>query len=79
MNRILAHVRPGGGRTTADFNKLCAQITEAWERVVGAVHHDDDDKELRAVFVLGTIVAGSEAGFALPPVSPIHLCLKFVG
>ena len=27
------------------------------------------ERELRAVFVLGTIVAGSEAGFALPAVS----------
>ncbi|KAL2053987.1 hypothetical protein ABVK25_005916 [Lepraria finkii] len=65
-NRILAHVRPGGGRTTADFNKLCTSVTEAWEKTINP-HKKSEDLELRAIFVLGTIIAGSEAGFELPP------------
>ncbi|CAF9908803.1 hypothetical protein IMSHALPRED_007500 [Imshaugia aleurites] len=64
LNRILAHVRPGGDRSAEVLNKLCAQITDAWNGILGDCA---GDRELRAVFVLGTIVAGSEAGFALPP------------
>ena len=67
-NRILAHVRPGGGRSTADFNKLCTSVTEAWEKIVNPHKKKSEDLELRAIFVLGTIIAGSEAGFELPPV-----------
>ena len=80
-NRILAHVRPSGGRSTADFNTLCQRITESWNRVL-EIHEEkvegegrngerdkDRDNELRAIFVLGTIVAGREVGFELPAVS----------
>ena len=67
-NRILAHVRPGGGRTTADFNKLCTSVSEAWEKTINPHKKKSEDLELRAIFVLGTIIAGSEAGFELPPV-----------
>ncbi|KAL9075333.1 MAG: hypothetical protein Q9161_001710 [Pseudevernia consocians] len=73
-NRILAHVRPGGGRSVEHFTTLCAQITAAWDRVLGEGEGEGreggggggDDGALRAVFVLGTIVAGSEVGLALP-------------
>ncbi|KAF6237260.1 hypothetical protein HO173_004729 [Letharia columbiana] len=68
-NRILAHVRPGGGRSVDDFNTLCARITESWDLIILGRDAKGDrgrDRELRAVFILGTIVAGSEAGFALP-------------
>ena len=89
-NRILAHVRPGGGRSTADFNTLCQRITESWNRVLEIYPVDDKEedkeeeeeeegglsygegegeRELRAIFVLGTIVAGREVGFELPAVS----------
>ena len=68
-NRILAHDRPGGGRSTADFNTLCEKITEGWNRIVETQDEKSTpDRELRAVFILGTIVAGQEAGFVLPPV-----------
>ena len=101
-NRILAHVRPGGGRSTADFNTLCERITESWNHILsppteteegGSSNEErnsgkdryrdeerdgkggngeggrDRDNELRAIFVLGTIVAGREVGFELPAVS----------
>jgi len=50
---------------------------EAWDQVVSdrAGHQRGGERELRAVFVLGTIIAGSEAGFELPPVS---LCFTFL-
>lgn len=48
------------------FNQLCDEIYAAWKRIV--VVGEDGERELRAIFVLGTIIAGSEAGFALPPV-----------
>lgn len=38
----------------------------------------DGERELRAVFVLGTIVAGREAGFALPGVSLISSSLSLI-
>ena len=66
-NRILAHVRPGGNRSLSHFNTLCARITEAWKHIL-KTEEEQKERELRAVFVLGTIVAGWEVGFALPPV-----------
>ena len=53
------------------FNTLCERITEAWDHVVLKVEGEGEGKkerELRAVFVLGTIVAGWEVGFSLPAV-----------
>ncbi len=66
VNRILAHVRPGGGRSTAMFNQVCEEVTTAWNRIVEP--GPSGERELRAIFILGTIIAGSEAGFILPPV-----------
>ena len=74
-NRILAHIRPGGGRSTADFNTLCERITESWNHIISPPTEIEEglkgerDNELRAIFVLGTIVAGREVGFELPAVS----------
>lgn len=46
-------------------------MTEAWDQIVSdrAGKQREGERELRAVFVLGTIIAGSEAGFELPAVS----------
>jgi len=44
------------------YNQLCASIHRAWTEIVGT----EGDAELRAIFVLGSIVAGWEAGFPLP-------------
>ena len=75
-NRILAHVRPGGNRSLAHFNTLCTRITEGWERiVVGNEKGDEKERELRAVFVLGTIIAGWEVGFSLPAVCILYLSI----
>ena len=44
------------------YDALCAELEAVWADVVGK----EGDQELRGIFVLGSIVAVSEAGFALP-------------
>ncbi|TKA77197.1 hypothetical protein B0A49_01842 [Cryomyces minteri] len=70
-NRILAHVRHGPSRTQDDYADLCSKITKVWDATVPLPRHPFNatgrvDVELRAIFVLGDIVAGMEAGFVLP-------------
>ena len=50
------------------FIQLSDQIHEAWKNIVGV--GANGERDLRAIFVLGTIIAGTEAGFALPRVRP---------
>ena len=50
------------------FNQLTEEITTAWSRIT-------DSRPLSPIFILGTIIAGSEAGFVLPPV---RCCLLFL-
>ena len=76
-NRIVANVRHGPSRTRAHYDKLCESIEAAWTEAVGgragkqlqegpAKDQVELEKELRAIFILGSIVAGSEAGFTVP-------------
>ncbi|KAH6658000.1 hypothetical protein BKA67DRAFT_656232 [Truncatella angustata] len=67
-NRITAHVRTSASRTQEDFNQLCNNIHVAWSSIVHPGHPTKPpaDQELRAVFIFGDIVAGWEAGFAIP-------------
>jgi len=62
-NRIVAHYRHGPSRTQADYTKVCGSILESWKNIVGS----QGELELKAVFVLGGIVAVSEWGFMFPP------------
>ena len=50
------------------FNQLSSDVLGAWNRIVNT--NEDEPKELRAVFILGTVIAGIEAGFEIPPVRP---------
>ena len=64
-------MRAGPSRTTADYDAVCAALAREWARIVGGGDGDGggdagDKHELRAVFVLGSLIAGAEAGFALP-------------
>ncbi|KAF2101168.1 hypothetical protein NA57DRAFT_64081 [Rhizodiscina lignyota] len=61
-NRIFANVRHGPSRTQEMYDALCADIESLWAEVVGS----EGKQELRGVFVLGSIVAGSEGGFSVP-------------
>lgn len=65
-------MRPDG-RSRDEFNELSESLTKAWDEVVNDGRAGRGDKELRAVMILGTIVAGREAGFVLPAVSEIFL------
>jgi len=77
-NHIIAQIRPGG-RLKAALDELTQELTTAWDEVVNPHSHPSTtpptsksegiDTELRTVFVLGSISAGREAGFALPEVS----------
>lgn len=58
-----------GQRTREDFEDLASKIFDAWNAVVNRSDlSKDESKELRAVFVIGEIVAGVEGGFVLPEV-----------
>lgn len=47
------------------WDEVCGSLSDAWKDIVGS-SGDDDEKELRAVFILGSIIGGAEAGFPLP-------------
>lgn len=70
-SHILAHVRTGPSRKTADFNSLCSDVMAAWNEIVKPLPKvkrsaPDEDRSLYSVFVLGDIAAGMEAGFSIP-------------
>ncbi|GAB1199689.1 hypothetical protein APSETT444_009046 [Aspergillus pseudonomiae] len=72
INRIIAYVRPGGNRTTADFEELAQRVTDVWNQIV--VQGDESgtkESQLNRVFIMGTITAGMENGFLLPRVSGV--------
>lgn len=74
-NYIVANVRSGPSRTQKEWDGLCEEVVKIWEEIVC---HDgkeqdgndekkgDDGKGLRAVFVMGGLIAGWEAGFVIP-------------
>ncbi|GFN17071.1 RING/Ubox like zinc-binding domain family protein [Aspergillus tubingensis] len=66
INRIMAYVRAGGTRTTADFDDLSQRVSDAWGKVVNKNGEDSKERQLNAVFVLGAITTGTENGFLLP-------------
>ncbi|OGM50992.1 hypothetical protein ABOM_000050, partial [Aspergillus bombycis] len=73
INRIIAYVRPGGNRTTADFEELAQRVTDAWNQiVVQGAESGAKEAELNRVFIMGTITAGMENGFLLPRVSAVN-------
>ena len=76
-NRILAHVRPGGGRSNTQFNELCSKLEQMWATYARQSESGGpDDWDLR-IFVLGSIVAGSEGGLPLPKVRlDLHIPTK---
>lgn len=70
MNRIIAHVRTGGNRTTADFEDLSMKIYTAWNDIINKGETSvDRDRELQKVLIMDTIIAGIENQFLLPRVS----------
>ncbi|OJI83028.1 hypothetical protein ASPTUDRAFT_173738 [Aspergillus tubingensis CBS 134.48] len=68
INRIMAYVRAGGTRTTADFDDLSQRVSDASGKVVNKNGEASKERQLNAVFVLGAITTGTENGFLLPRV-----------
>ncbi|KAI9933617.1 hypothetical protein ASPWEDRAFT_174779 [Aspergillus wentii DTO 134E9] len=67
INRILAHVRTGGDRSTDDFGSVAALIHTAWFQIINRKGTDDrTGRELSAVFILGDIITGIEKGLLIP-------------
>lgn len=52
------------------YDALCSEINKLWGDVVGGKGGqkslEGTEKEMRAIFVMGGMVAGSEAGFSIP-------------
>ncbi|KAJ3528334.1 hypothetical protein NM208_g10246 [Fusarium decemcellulare] len=69
-NRIVGRVRRGASRTQEDFNSLCAEIRDAWGRIVHPEHRAPQlpptDLELRSVFITGELIAGMKTSFFVP-------------
>ena len=74
-NHIVASVRAGPSRTSADWNALCAAIHGVWERIVvsdpaprakGSTVGSGEEAQLRAIFLEGSLVGGTEAGIPIP-------------
>ena len=68
-NMIVANIRNGPSRTSEHFSQLCNQVGDAWKTTVAGTaekYVQTEENKLRAVFVLGTIVAAWEGGFMAP-------------
>lgn len=63
-NQLIACVRTGPSRTREDYDHLTSRIQSAWDSIVNTPSHPST--RLRAIFVMGSILAGREIGFALP-------------
>ena len=72
-NRIKAYVRVGD-RTKADFDELAWEVVNIWNAIVNDGQIPKDQcRKMQAVFVIGEIVAGFEAGFILPAVCSLSI------
>ena len=50
----------------SEYNKVCQSIIKAWDEIVNNGMKGTGDRELRTVFVLSSLITGSEAGFIIP-------------
>jgi hypothetical protein len=56
-----------GKRSADDFNALCGEINSAWASIVHPDRHvPSETEELRAIFITGELIAGTEAGIVIP-------------
>ena len=72
INLIQAHLRHGPNRTMEQYNEVCSAISSVWKSIVGTT----PELELRAIFILGDVTAGYEAGFPIPPAGEDKAWLK---
>ena len=62
-NTITAHVRTGPSRSKSDYDALTLELTQAWDKIIKPSYHS---QHLSRVFIMGSILAGRESGFAIP-------------
>lgn len=63
---IIGQVRVGK-RSADDFNVLCGEINSAWAAIVHPESSvPSETEELRANFIIGEVIAGTEAGIVVP-------------
>ena len=76
-NCILAHVRHGPSRTRENYSDLCASIEYAWNGILRGNYPDGSKiPSTLTIFILGDILAGHEAGMAMPPAGQEREWLK---
>ena len=66
INRLFLSLRSGAGRTPAQLEGIADKLTGIWNEVV--LPGSTLEKQLRAVYVMGTLDSAKEAGFHLPMV-----------
>jgi phenylpyruvate tautomerase PptA (4-oxalocrotonate tautomerase family) len=75
VNRILAFVRGGGPRTSTHLDELAEKILDAWNQIInGGKKAHGEPGEMKVVTIVGSISAGIESGFLLPPVRMPSAC-----
>ncbi|RDW59936.1 hypothetical protein BP6252_13023 [Coleophoma cylindrospora] len=70
-NRAILRTRQSENRTSDILNQHCQAVIECWEKTIGS----GPEKGMHAVWILGALSAGMEAGFARPKVGEEHAWL----
>jgi phenylpyruvate tautomerase PptA (4-oxalocrotonate tautomerase family) len=63
-NRAILRTRQSENRTSDLLNKHCQAVIECWEKTIGS----GPENGMHAVWILGALSAGIEAGFPRPQV-----------
>ena len=63
-NRAILRTRQSENRTSDSLNQHCKAVIECWENIIGT----GPENGMHAVWILGALSAGMEAGFSRPKV-----------
>lgn len=77
-NRLVVSLRSGAGRTEEQYQSMTKVLQNIWNEVVKSANcaGKESDKELKDIFIMGTIDSAMERGWFLPMVRllfPINL------
>lgn len=75
-NKLFVSLRSGAGRTEEQYQSMTKTLQRMWNEAVGEDAGNGSDKELKDVFILGTIDSALERGWFLPMVSAYSLGVK---
>lgn len=69
-NRLMVSLRSGAGRTEAQYQSMTKALQSIWDEVVegGDCTGKESEKELKDIFIMGTIDSAMERGWFLPMV-----------